>query len=112
MDELAFLDKFIFHGLEDINDGFDSAQIRYFSESDFRIVLERVEKLNIVIHGIEPWKDDTHYDILSSSDFGLKETDSEWYWKAYQQFIDSGENLKYAASYHVPKHLIEEMKNS
>ena len=112
MDKVEFLDKFIFYELENLNNGFDAAPIRYFSESDFKIVLERVDKMKIVIHGIEPWTDAGYYDVLTYADFSVSETDTEWYWKAFQKFIDSGVALKYAASYDVPKHLIKEMKRA
>lgn len=110
MDKVEFLDKFIFYGLENLNDGSDTSTIRYFSEADFKIVLERVEKLNIVIHGIEPWKDGTCYDLLCSEDFDQKEAGPAWYWEAFQRFIDTGEELKYAASYDVHEHLIKGTK--
>ncbi len=40
----AFLDKHIFHGLKNLNTGFDADSIKYFSEDDFQIVLKRIEK--------------------------------------------------------------------
>ena len=49
-----FLKSKIFFGLENLNNGFDSESIYYFSESDFEIVLNRVEKNGIGIYGIEP----------------------------------------------------------
>jgi len=107
LEKLDFLWKYIFVGLTNLNDGFDAQVIRYFSESDFRIVLERVEKLNITIHGIEPWKDESFFDVLTYEDFNSAETDSTWYWKAFQKFIDTGEQLKYAASYEVPENLLK-----
>ena len=64
-----FLERNVFKGLTNLNDGFDTETIKYFSEADFKIVLERVEKLNITIHGIEPWKDGEFFDVLSEADF-------------------------------------------
>ena len=109
MDKIEFLDKFIFFELENLNDGFDVKTIKHFSESDFRIILERAEKLKVIIHGIEPWKDGEFYDVLSSEDFNDTDKDSNWYWKAFQQFIDSGESLVYAASYEIPRNLLMEI---
>jgi hypothetical protein len=72
MDKTLFLDKFIFYGLENLNDGFDTLTIKYFSESDFKIVLTRIEKMKITIHGIEPWQNGTYYDVMCSEDFKQK----------------------------------------
>jgi len=54
INEKAFLDKNIFQGLNNLNNGFDSQLIKYFSELEFEIVLKRVEKLGLGIYGIEP----------------------------------------------------------
>ncbi|MFT6442870.1 MAG: hypothetical protein ACJASQ_002511 [Crocinitomicaceae bacterium] len=98
-----FLDKNIFIGLKNLNDGFDAESIKYFSASDFRIVLERVEKFNLGIYGIEPWKNGTYYDVFGYDDYSKKSTDPEWYNSALNDFIATGEELLYAASYHVPQ---------
>ena len=49
MDKLDYLIGHVFVGLENLNDGFDSESIYYFSENDFEIVLDRVEKLGIEV---------------------------------------------------------------
>ena len=51
----VFLNKYVFHGLKNRNDGYDVPSIYYFSEEDFAIVLDRVQKLGLGIYGIEPW---------------------------------------------------------
>ena len=53
----AYLDKHVFYGLTNLNDGFDAMSIKYFSETDFKIVLDRVKEFGIGITGIEPWKE-------------------------------------------------------
>lgn len=99
MDKVSFLIKNIFIGLQNLNDGFDSESIYYFSENDFEIVLDRVEKLGIEILGIEPWKDGEFYDVMTSEDF---KSDSKWYRKAFSEFKERDEILQYGASYRIP----------
>ena len=38
--EEEFLEKYVFYDLEDLNDGFDSPSIKYFSKDDFEKILE------------------------------------------------------------------------
>jgi len=103
MDKLEYLKTNIFNGLENLNDGFDSENIYYFSESDFEIVLDRVEKYELSIYGIEPWINGTYYDVLGFEDFNARPTDPTWYRKAFSEFKKSGKELMYAASYGIPK---------
>ncbi|AYN05591.1 hypothetical protein [Flavobacterium sp. 140616W15] len=104
MDKLDYLIEHVFVGLENLNDGFDSESIYYFSEDDFEIVLDRIEKLGIEILGIEPWKNGEFYDVLNPDNFNF---DLEWYRKAFIKFKESGENLQYAASYKIPTNLLK-----
>ena len=54
MKELEYLKTNVFNGLENLNDGFDSEDIFYFSESDFEIVLNRVEKTELEYLELNP----------------------------------------------------------
>lgn len=99
MDKVSFLIKNIFIGLENLNNGFDSESIYYFSENDFEIVLDRVEKFGIEILGIEPWKNGDFYDVMTSENF---KPDSKWYRKAFSEFKKRDQNLQYSASYRIP----------
>jgi hypothetical protein len=57
-----YLDKHIFIGLTNLNDGFDAPGIKYFSEKDFDIVLtRRVKEHGIAVYGIEPWLNRDYY---------------------------------------------------
>ncbi len=105
--ELEYLKANVFNGLENLNDGFDSESIYYFSESDFEIVLDRVEKNGLGIYGIEPWIDGDFYGVLIVEDFNTVATDPKWYRKAFTEFKASGKELLYAASYEVPKKLLK-----
>lgn len=96
--EFEFLKANVFNGLKNLNDGFDSASIYYFSESDFEIVLERIEKNEILILGIEPWLKGNFYDVLSYEDYKTLANDPKWYKKAFTEFKQRGKNLMYSAS--------------
>jgi len=97
-----FLDKYIFSGLQNLNDGFDSDIIKYFSEVDFSIVLKRVEENKIGICGIEPWLNGEFYDVLTYEDYSTDPIDPKWYKKAFEKFKKDGKQLQYAASYFIP----------
>jgi hypothetical protein len=104
--EREYLKKHIFFGLENLNDGFDVASIGYFSESQFEVVLDRVKQNGLGIHGIEPWQNGEYYDVRTCP-MGTEPTDSNWYFKAFQEFKQRGEKLDYAASYYIPENLLE-----
>ena len=95
-----FLDKNIFIGLKNMNDGFDVECIKYFSASDFQIVLERVEKFKLGVYGVEPWENGNMFDVYD--DYSKKPTDPDWYNSALSDFIATGKELLYAATYYVP----------
>jgi hypothetical protein len=106
--EREFLDSHIFVGLKNLNDGFDSPHIKYFSEDDFEIVIQRVRKMGLGIYGIEPWKDGDFYGVKVHEQMIKDPTDAKWYEDALRDFKNSGEKLLYAATYHIPdKHLAE-----
>lgn len=108
MKKLEYLKSNIFYDLENLNDGFDTQSIYYFSESGFEIVLNRVEKLEIGIYGIEPWIHGSFYDTMGFEDFNTVSTDPNWYRKAFSQFKKQEKELMYAASFDIPKKLLEE----
>ena len=97
----GYLDKHVFYGLTNLNDGFDAMSIKYFSETDFKIVLERVKEFGIGITGIEPWKDGEFYDVMIYEMVTNNPADPEWYLKAFEDFKKDDKNLQYAASYSV-----------
>ena len=106
--EFQYLKTNLFNGLENLNDGFDSESIYYFSESDFEIVLNRVEKNKIAIFGIEPWLNGDFYDVLSFEEYKTVANDPKWYRKAFTEFKKREKKLMYSASYQVPKKLLAE----
>ncbi|MEO8532821.1 MAG: hypothetical protein ABI441_03690 [Flavobacterium sp.] len=103
--KLHVLNEKVFHGLKNLNDGFDSESIKYFSESEFEIVLDRIENLKIGITGIEPWLNGEFFDVMVAEDFNLLATDSKWYRKAFLEFKERNNELLYAASYDIPENM-------
>ena len=97
-----FLEDKIFHGLRNLNDGFDTLSISYFSEEDFAVVLDRAAQFNLGIYGIEPWLNGKFYDVLTYKDFEKEPTDESWYRLAFEQFKSLNQELQYAASYYIP----------
>lgn len=106
MEKTEFLKKNIFLNLENLNDGFDSESILYFSESDFEIVLERIEKFGIGIYEIEPRLEGDSFDVKLNEDYRKKATDPKWYKKAFSEFKKQQPNLQYSATYKVSDKLL------
>jgi hypothetical protein len=100
-----YLDKHIFYGLANLNDGFDVPGIKYFSEKDFEIVLNRIKDHGISVYGIEPWLNRDYYATSVYEDYTQNPFDSTWYFKAFEELKTDGEDLQYAASYFVPEAL-------
>ena len=102
----AYLDTHIFYGLQNLNDGYDVPSIKYFSQEDFEVVLNRVQDLGLGVYGIEPWQDGSYFDVLTWEEFrdrGIKDCmDPRWYRRAFQAFKSTEEELQYAASYQIP----------
>lgn len=98
----CYLEKYVFYGLTNLNTGYDVPSIRYFSEEDFALVLQRVEELQLGIHGIEPWLDGEYFDVETSED----PKNPTWYWGCFERFKHLNLNLHYAASYFVPDEIL------
>jgi len=103
MKKEKYLIENIFKELKNLNDGFDVKTIWYFSESDFEIVLNRIDELGLGIYGIEPWINGEYFDVKSCEEYGLKSSNSNWYRKAFNEFKSTGEKLLYAATYDLTK---------
>ncbi|MGN7203823.1 hypothetical protein ACTHQF_06075 [Pedobacter sp. SAFR-022] len=104
--EAAFLRVHIFYGLHDRNDGFDSMNISYFKEAEFRIVLERCKAMGIGLYGIEPWKNGQFFDVRTPEDDADCDNPG-WYFTAFEEFAALEQDLDYAASYHVADHILD-----
>ena len=102
--KLTYLDDNIFCDLENLNNGFDSLSISYFSPEDFMVVMERCKEKQIGIYGIESWlKDDkVYYSVKNFEDWKTYPHDSKWYYDAFNQLLASGKDLMFSASYYIP----------
>ena len=106
--EEEFLEKYVFFDLEDLNDGFDSPSIKYFSKKDFEKILERSEFYGLKIYGIEPWPDRQFFDVRVCEDYGIPADDPKWYRDAYNKFLEEGVTSYFSASYGVPDSLLKD----
>ena len=104
----AYCDKHLFYGLTNLNDGFDDSRIKYFSEKDFEVVLERVKSLGIGIFGIDTFRffeDKRYYSCDVFEIHTSNPADATWYMTCFEKNKKRGDNIVYAASYFIPKKL-------
>ena len=111
MEQTAFLEKKVFTDLKNLNDGFDKESMQHFSETDFEIVLQRVEHFGIGVYKIEAWLDGVFHAIAEHTDLNKKATDVRWCKKILLTFKTRQSGLSFAATYKVsPKLLARENK--
>ena len=106
MEKTEFFEKNIFQNLKNLNDGFDSDSINYFSEADFETVLERIEKFGIGVYEIKPRAKEDFLDVKVNEDYRKKATDAKWYRRAFIDFKKQQADLKYSATYKVSEKLL------
>lgn len=106
MEQNDFLNKNVFHGLKNLNDGFDMVNTHYFSETDFATVLERVQYFGIGLYEVKPWFEGEFYGVMIHEEFKKKATDPKWYKKAFLTFKTRQAGLMYSRSYKVSKKLL------
>ena len=106
MEQTEFLKQHAFTDLKNMNNGFDQEEIQYFSESDFEILLQRVEHFGISIYEIKPWFNKEFLDVSVHGDHNKKATDPRWYKKAFLTFRKSQTGLSFSATYKVSKKLL------
>lgn len=102
-----FLEQHIFYDLVNLNDGFDSENIKYFSKEDFEKVLDRAEFFKLEIYGIEPWQNKQFSGVKTYDNYDTTSDDSKWYKKAYRQFLSEGITNYFSASYGLSDKLLE-----
>lgn len=105
--EYKYLDKNIFSGLTNLNDGFDVPTIKYFSTSDFEKVLDRVQNFGLGIYGIETWQNGEYFGVVVNEGSGYDPTNPKWYRDAFKHFKDMNEEFQYSASYFIPDKLLK-----
>ena len=104
----AYCDKHLFYGLTNLNDGFDIISIKYFSEKDFEVVLERVKTLGFGIYGIDTFRffeDKRYYSCDVFEIHTSNPADATWYMTCFEKNKKRGDKIVYAASYFIPKKL-------
>ncbi|MBK5214054.1 MAG: hypothetical protein JJE55_10395 [Flavobacteriaceae bacterium] len=106
MEQTEFLEKNIFTDLKNLNDGSDKETVQYFSESDFEILLQRVEHFGIGVYSVASWLNGKVSEVAAHEDFKKKATDSKWYKKAFLTFKSRQPGLSYSATYKVSNKLL------
>ncbi len=100
----VFLNKHVFQGLTNLNDGFDAGAIKYFSQEEFEIVLERVHALGLYVGGIEAFKDKQFYKVEVGDAYDGT-TGRDWYFESLKKMKSEGIPLLYSASYYTHKEM-------
>ncbi len=106
MEQTEFLDQHIFTDLKNLNNQFEEDGNYYFSESDFEIVLERIEHFGIGVYKIETLLNGEPFDISVHEDSKKKATDPKWYKKAFLTLKSRQAGLSYSATYKVSNKLL------
>jgi len=106
MEQAEFLEKNVFTDLKNLNKGADKANVHYFSESDFEIVLQRVAHFGIGVYKIETLQKTKAFEVAAHEDFKKKATDPKWYKKAFLTFKSRQPGLSYSATYKVSNKLL------
>ncbi len=106
MEQSEFLEKNVFTDLKNLNNGSDKESVQHFSESDFELVLQRVEYFGIGIYGIETWLNGKNTDVTTNEAFRKKATDPQWYKKAFLSFKHRQAGATYSATYKVSNKLL------
>lgn len=112
MDKSEFLEKNIFQGLKNLNEEVEADSIRYFSEADFAVVLERIEQFGIGIYKIEPRHDSESITAKINEDYRKKATDPKWYKRAFFELKKQQADLQYSATYRVSERLLNRENTS
>jgi hypothetical protein len=92
----------VFKHLKDLNSGFDSSSIAYFSSEDFMTILLRIIELGLGVTGKEPWKNINFFDVATFEKSGRAPEDHEWYISAFDRFKEMDAYLQYSATYSIP----------
>lgn len=106
MEQTEFLEKSIFTDLKNLNNKSEKDPMQIFSESDFEIVLQRVEHFGIGVYKIETWLNGEFSAVAAHEDVKKKATDPKWYKKAFLTFKSRQPGLSYSATYKVSNKLL------
>lgn len=112
MEQTEFLEKNVFTGLKNLNEGDDKDTKQQFSELDFETVLERVEYFGIGVYAIESWENGESLAIATHEDSKKKATDPKWYQKGFLTSKSRQPGLSYSATYKVSNKLLAKNSSS
>ncbi len=107
MEPIEFLNENIFTDLKNVNDGFDTDTILYFTENDFDKALTQIEYYGIGIYEIKTFFEGKEFEIQNHEQYKKKVTDPKWYKKAFLTLKTRQPGLYYSATYKVSKKLLE-----
>ena len=106
--KLEYLEKNLFYELVNLNTGFDNLNLRFFSATDFLIVMKRCKGLGIGIYGMESWS--MHKKVLIGAkyyeQFKTYPYDGKWYFNAYNQLLDNEKEIMFTATNYIPTYEI------
>lgn len=103
----AFLELKIFEGLENKHQRIKDKSLHYFSEDDFKKVLERCEYFGLGIYKIQAWFKKKPYDTAVHEDYNKKTTHPKWYNNAYIDLKKREKDMLFSADYRVSKKLLD-----
>lgn len=104
MTEKEFLELNVFHGLKNVNDGYDHDSIWHFHVDDFKVVMERAEGLNLKILGIECWERAEEKFTKYYEDYAI----DKWHRKAFEELAEQYSPCIYTATFDVPEYFLRE----
>jgi hypothetical protein len=79
------LRELVFAGLRDKNTGFDAASIAHFSPADFAVVIDRCDRFDVAIFGIEVFTSRHH--MCTVEICPEEATDLEWARQVLQPYL-------------------------
>lgn len=97
---LDYLDKNVYKGLNCLGPGAGSPANKFFSEPDFRVMLERIDTLGIGVLGMH-----THLEGIYGMELfewrNHEMTNREWIPFAFNRLRERGKGLHYMAVLHI-----------
>lgn len=106
MEKNEFLEKHIFTDLQKIHQESDADPIHYFSESDFAIILKRIEHFGIGVYRVESLLDGKSNSVKTNEEYRKKATDPKWYKRAYSDLKRQQTDLQYTATFRISDKLL------
>jgi hypothetical protein len=101
-DERRFMEQEVYAGLKNLNTGFDSPSIHHFSPTEFGIVIDRCERLQVHVNGIEVFTDDGGFiECVFAMDDGSPDRSYDWARRLVQRYQGT-RDITLTATFSVP----------